>query len=71
MLGYAMASFLYVFILLKLDFHTRNVIENVTKILETTKIVFKNSLLRCFTKKKAEICASKYVSHFFWAISEK
>ena len=66
-----MASFLYVFILLKLDFHTRNVIGNVTKIPETTKILFKTCLLWSFTKKKAAICASKYVSHFVWALSEK
>ena len=35
------------------------------------KIVFKTSLLWYFTSKKAEICASYDVSHFFWARSEK
>ena len=45
-------------ILLKLDLHTSNVIENVTIISETTKIVSITSLLRSLTSKKAEICAS-------------
>ena len=52
-------------ILLKSDLNTGNVIKNAIKIPKQQKIVFKTSLLWSFTSKKAEICASNDVSHFF------
>ena len=46
-------------------------LEMLQKSQKQQKIVFKTILLWSFTLKKAEICASNDISHFFWAISEK
>ena len=54
---------MYVCIFAKLDLHTSNMIENVTKIPETAKdSAYKTGLLWSFIK--AEICALNNVSHF-------